>query len=337
MKLNRLQYKILLVLILLGLPVCVRLSGQAVPGKDENIPFLVTFGKEGKTSWGDDDFYQIFFFSIPKDFKQQFYIRVFDPDCGGENDEIQGDFNSKFLYSVYGGKGVDPEKNEESKGLEKGSNFKSGNLLSSKIFGTEARYDNKWYAFGPFNVTEGDFNEKWNSYIFKIVCEGAGGDDGNLFRYFLSRDPNNNLAIEGGNAFTFKYHFRMWNDFKSVAHIYPFVDTGIIFIKQSNFDWDNDGKILVVSKYKQGIQVPISNENDWATSKIPIEPQEVNSSFDFQFHKKQANEGGLVKNNNVVVTLENQRGDALKFYSSPIGGVPVYVPQTKIIRLPSKK
>jgi len=40
----------------------VRLSGQPVPGKDENIPFLVTFGKDGKTSWGDADFYQIFFF-----------------------------------------------------------------------------------------------------------------------------------------------------------------------------------------------------------------------------------------------------------------------------------
>ena len=45
----------------------------------------------------------------------------------------------------------------------------------------------------------------------------------------------------------------MWNDFKSVAHIYPYIDTGIVFIKQSNFDWDNDGKILVVSRYRQGI------------------------------------------------------------------------------------
>ena len=53
---------------------------QAVPGKDENIPFLVTFGKDGKTSWGDDDFNQIWFFTINRDFSQQFYIRVYDPD-----------------------------------------------------------------------------------------------------------------------------------------------------------------------------------------------------------------------------------------------------------------
>ena len=309
------------------------LSGQAVPGKDENIPFLVTFGKDGETSWGDDDFSSIFFFTIPKDFKQQFYIKVFDPESGGENDEIQGFFDSKTMFSVYGGKGVDPDKNEESRGLLAGVNFKTGNLLASRVFGNENRYDNKYYAFGPFNPTEGDYNEKWQSYIFKIICEGISGDDGNLYRYFLSRDPNNDLSIEGANAFTYEYTFRMWNNFNSIAHIYPYVDTGIVSIKQKNFDWDDDGAILVVSRYKQGVQVPISNEDDWKESTIPIEEAEVGKSLDFQFHKKQ---GNLVRNNNVVVSLENQRGDALQFFSSPIGGVPVYQP-AMLIRKTQKK
>ena len=126
----------------------------------------------------------------------------------------------------------------------------------------------------------------------------------------------------------------MWNDFKSVAHIYPYIDTGIVYIKQSNFDWDNDGNILVVSRYKQGISVPISNEDDYKESRIPVEAQEVGSSLDFQFHKRQ---GDLVKNNNVVITLENQRGDALEFFSSPIGGVPVYQPSLKIDKVKPKK
>ncbi len=301
--------------------------GQAVPGKDENIPFLVTFGKNGETSWGDDDFSSIFFFTIPKDFNRQFYIKVFDPDCGGENDEIQGLWDTRTMFSVYGGKGVDPDKNEQSKGLKDGDNFKSGNLLASKVFANDAKYDNTYYTFGPFNPSEGDYNEKWKSYIFKIVCEGISGDDGNLYRYFLSRDANSNLPIEGANAFTYEYTFRMWNDIKSVAHIYPYVDTGIVSIKQRNFDWDDDGVIMVVSTYKQGISVPISNEDDWAESKIPIEQQEVGKSLDFQFHKKQES---LVRNNNVVVLLQNQRGDALQFFSSPIGGVPVYQPAVTI-------
>jgi hypothetical protein len=334
MKFSNTIYKRYFLFIVFGVVLAGNIKGQPVPGKDENIPFLVTFGKEGKTSWGDDDFYQIYFFAIPAIYAQQFYIRVFDPDCGGENDEIQGDFNSKTMFSVYGGKGVDPDKYTESQGLFKGENFKKGNLLSSKVFGNEPKYDNKYYSFGPFSAKEGDYSEKYNMYIFKIVCEGIAGDDGNLFRYFLSRDPNNNLAIEGAIAYTYKYHFRMWNDFKSVSHIYPYIDTGIIYVQQNNFDWDDDGQILVVSKLKQGISVPISNDNDKADSKIPIDRQEFNSSLDFQFHKKQ---GALVKNNNVVIVTKNQRGEGMPFYAAPIGGVPVYVPKTKIEKLAPKK
>ncbi len=121
MKVDKTKYHILILILLLEFIVTPIARAQPVPGKDENIPFLVTFGKEGKTSWGDDNFYQIFFFSILKDYTQPFYIRIFDPDCGGANDEIQGEFNSKFLFSVYGGKGVDPDKNEDSRGLAKGS------------------------------------------------------------------------------------------------------------------------------------------------------------------------------------------------------------------------
>jgi|WetSurMetagenome_2_1015567.scaffolds.fasta_scaffold00021_65 hypothetical protein len=331
MKFNKIIIIFFLVFCNLGF---TDLFGQAVPGKDENIPFLVTFGKQGKTSWGDDDFYQIWFFSIKRDFKQQIYIRIFDPDCGGEHDEIQGDFNTRTRFSIYGGKGVDPDQNEESRGLLKGMNYKGGTLLSSRDFGGEAKYDNKYFTFGPFNPTAGDFNKKWNVYIFKVVVEGISGDDGNLYRFFLSRDPENNIPVEGGNAFTYEYTFRMWNDFRSVAHIYPYVDTGVIWVKQSNFDWDDDGNILVVSRYKQGLEGIHSNENDWKESRISIDPDEIGGSLDFQFHKKQ---GELVKNNNVVMTIENQYGEALPFYSSPIGGVPYYEGRIGIKKLPKQK
>jgi hypothetical protein len=296
------------------------LNAQPVPGRDENIPFLVTFGKQGKTSWGDADFYSIWFFAVPKEYKSQFYIRVFDPDTGGENDEIQGEFNTKCLFSIYGGKEADPVTHEDSRGVLKGLNYKLGNLLDSKVFGNEPKYDNKWYTFGPFNPTSGGLNSKWG-YIFKVVCEGISGDDGNLYRYFLSSSPTSNIEVEGGRVFTYKYTFRLWNDFRSVSHIYPYIDTGVIFVRQKNFDWDNDGHILVVSKYKQGVDVDISNDDNWVESKIPIEPQEEKSSLDFQFHKKQ---GELVKNNNVVIITENQYGEALPFYPSPIGGIPKY-------------
>ncbi len=208
-------------------------------------------------------------------------------------------------------------------------------MLSSRIFAAEARYDNKYYTFGPFNPTDGDFNTKWNSYIFKIVCEGVAGDDGNLYRYFLSTEPNSDIPVEGANAFTYEYTFRMWNDFRSIAHVYPYIDTGIVYTQQENFDWDNDGQILVVSKYKQGIQVSISNEDDNAISRFNIEPAEWKSSLDFQFHKRK---GELVKNNNVVLIIKNSRGEAMPFFSSPIGGVPKYEAKKKYEQIaPPKK
>ena len=327
MILNRIKYILLFSGLLLGAGEGIKLLGQAVPGREENIPFLVTFGRLGETSWGDDDFYQVFFFTVPREYSGQFFIRIFDPDVGGEHDEIQGEFNTRTFFGVYGGKGVDPDKNSESRGLNNVKNYKGGTMLASRVFGSEARYDNKYFTFGPFNPTAGDFSSKWNAYIFKVVVEGVSGDDGNLYRFFMSRDPENNIPVEGGNAFTYEYTFRMWNDFKSVAHIYPYVDTGVVYIRQRNFDWDRDGHILVVSRYKQGIGVSISTENNWMEDRIPIEPAEIGSSLDFQFHKAQ---GELVKNNNVVVTLESQRGDALPFFSSPIGGVPVYNPKITV-------
>ena len=63
---------------------------QPVPNVEENIPYLMTFGLEAETSWGDDDFSQAFFFLIPEEYDQPFFIRVFDPDTGGDVDEIAG-------------------------------------------------------------------------------------------------------------------------------------------------------------------------------------------------------------------------------------------------------
>jgi hypothetical protein len=323
--------KFFLLILLISPAISVNSGAQPVPGLDENIEFLVTFGKDGETSWGDDDFSQTWFFAIPKEYKGKFYIRVFDPDTGGENDEGKGEWNTKMQYTLYGGKGVDPELNEDSRGIDpKLKGYKSGTIIATKIFGSEKQYDGKYYTFGPFNPAEGDYSERWG-YIFKFICDGISGDDGNLYKYFLSREANSNVPIEKANAFTYEYTFRMWNNTKSMAHIYPYIDTGIVFVVQYNFDWDYDGTIVVASTVRKGQEVPISQQNNWVESKFNVEPEEIGKSLDFQFHKFQAE---LIKNNNVVVRLENQRGDNLKFFAAPIGGVPKYDPNWKFKKLP---
>ncbi len=294
-------------------------NAQPVPAVDENIPHLVTFGGDGETGWGDDDFVQIIFFSVPETFDSPVFIRVYDPDTGGEIDEKKGEWDTTMRYSVYGGDGACSEEDARRSNLE--GNYLSGNLLASRSFGPNPRYDENWYTFGPFNPTEGELLPEYGGYIFKLVIEGIDGDDGNLYRLFLTTEGNENRPVEGAFAFYFKYKFRLHNDVNEVSHIYPYMTSEVVAIKQSNFDWDNDGFIRIISPAKNGEIVKTSGDDNWADSRHEIAEDEHNSSLDIQMIKKKSN---LVKDNNVVIFLENQYGDLMPFYSIPIGGIPEY-------------
>jgi hypothetical protein len=178
---------------------------QAVPGNDENIPYLVTFGSNSETAWGDNDFCQIIFFSIPKDITTPIYIRVFDPEIGGLNDEQKGAWNTKMFYGIYGGKGAC--SHEDAQKANKNGKYDSGTLLASKTFATDPNYDNKWYSFGPFNPTEGELLPDYGGNVFKILVEGTAGDDGNMYRLFLSTSPTENRPVEGALPFILSTSF----------------------------------------------------------------------------------------------------------------------------------
>ncbi|TAL78322.1 MAG: hypothetical protein EPN88_02230 [Bacteroidetes bacterium] len=298
---------------------------QSAPAVDENIPYLMTFGGNASTSWGDDDFCQIFFCLIPSSQTDPIYIRVYDPDTEGALDEAKGEFNTVTEFSVYGGKSCWSDTAAQS--IHPAGNYKSGYLLTSKSFGADPKYDEKWYSFGPFNPSEGEYAEKLGGHVFKIIAQGISGDDGNLYKYFLSTSPGENIVVEGGNFFTYKYHFRLPDNQKQVCQIYPFVDDKTISVEVSNFDWDNDGVIRIFSIAKNGILCDVSGDNNWIVREFPILAEEKNSTIEIQFIK---NKIVQVRNNNVVVTVRNQYGLSLPFYVLPIGGVPVYSPKIRM-------
>ena len=316
---NRLIYTSILLII------CVLGYSQPVPNVEENIPYLMTFGMDADTDWGDDDFSQAFFFQVPDDYDQPFFIRVFDPDTGGEVDEIQGLFDTRCVFEVFGGKGnwSDPAAKETSPV----GNYKSGTLLDSRAFGENPRYDNQWFTFGPYNPAQGEYSEEFKSYIFKIICEGVSGDDGNMYQYYLSTSATENRPIEDANAFAYEYSFRMHNDVEEVSHIYPYVDEGTISVRISNFDWDMDGNIVVISVARRGREVKISGQDNWAYDELRVEDEEIKSSMDFRFVKANS----LVRNNNVVVNVRNQYGEAMRFFTIPLGGVPKYRGEVEFI------
>ena len=126
----------MLLLLTSGLSV-----GQQFPSQEEGIPWLITFGKQAATSWGDDDFSQSFFFVIPPSQKHPVYIRVLDPETGGLNDELKGVASSTTRIAVYGGKEcvshVDVQRGDPV------GHYDAGSLLAEKTFGSDAKYDNQ--------------------------------------------------------------------------------------------------------------------------------------------------------------------------------------------------
>jgi len=74
---------------------------------------------------------------------------------------------------------------------------------------------------------------------------------------------------------------------------------------------------------RKGQLLKASGEDEWAEDQITVLDEEIGKSYDFQFIKRK---DFLVRNNNVVVRVENQYGEMLKFFSVPIGGVPKYNP-----------
>jgi hypothetical protein len=290
---------------------------QPVPAEEENIPFLVTFGKDASSKWGDDDYCQVFFFTIPKDFKEPVYLRIFDPDCGGLNDEKNGEFNSLMKFSVYGGPGCITQ--DDARSVDPVGNFRSGNMLGSKAFAVDPKTDNDWYTFGPFNPAEGELAPKYGGYVFKLICQGMKGDDGNLYRYYMSTRPDRNIPVEGGNAFTFEYTFRLHSDPGQVSHVYPFIDDKVLSIMQYNFDWDDEGYIKLVSVASVGEFLKTSTEDTWASSRYIIKDSERGKSLDIQFRK---DDSRVINNNNVVFYVRNQYGETLPFFTIPIGGIP---------------
>ncbi|MCF8257471.1 MAG: hypothetical protein K9J06_07965 [Flavobacteriales bacterium] len=304
---------LLVVLVHVGLG---HLTAQPVPPAESNIPFLVTFGPKAAKSYGDDDYSQVFFLSIPVSETAPIYIRVFDPDCGGEHDELNGPADTKVKFSIYGGK--EAYSHKDARQNDPIGNYKSGTLLDSKSFDSSEKYDNQWYSFGPFDPKQGEKIDEFNSYIFKIVADGIEGNDGNLYRYFFSRSSSVNIAIEGANAFSYEWTFRMPTEAAAVSHLYPYVTDDVISIQQYNFDWDDDGVIKIISYEKKGEWVKMSNESDWVTSQHTISASERNSSLDIQFAKIRERSK---RNNNVGFSVKNQYGQFMPFYSIPIGGV----------------
>ncbi len=292
-----------------------RLLAQSIPTPESNIDYIVTYGSEANSAYGDDDYAQVFFITIPQQYTGKIYLRIFSPAANSPADVKNGDFNSLFEYSIYGGNAA---FDEESTLPNPSDGYKRGELLETETFDQNA--DTGWVAMGPFNPKDGGgfVNTANNKQrIFKVICQGIAGDDGNAYRLFVSMEREKNIPINGANSFTYEYSFRMKTGKGAQCYLYPFIDTYTKAIKQYNFDYDGDGTIRLYTVKRKGLLLSTSEDGKWATNTIPIQEEERNKTGEIAFIKK----GNWY--NDVTFYMLNQYDKSVPFYTIPIGDKPL--------------
>ena len=190
--------RLLSLILTLFLSAALLIQAQQVPSQ-----FLATFGNMSDTTCGDDDFSQAVFFAIPAHYQGDFFLRVFDPDCGGLYDQPNGLWETNTMIEVFGGEGC--ISSSDARGDHPVGNYRSGISLDRALFSRESMIDAKWYSFGPFTVDQGEGLAEYPDYrFFKLLVDGRTGNDGNVYAIQVSQKANLMEPLKYVRQFTFK-------------------------------------------------------------------------------------------------------------------------------------
>lgn len=173
----------------------------------DSVNAFATFGNMIASEEIEDAHSQTVFFAIPGNLRDSFFLRVFDPDCGGLYDKPVGLWETNTIFEVYGGIGCISE-HDARKPFPEG-NYKSGMVLHRAIFAHESEVDGQWVPFGPFSTDSGEELEEYPGYVFfKLIVEGRTGNDGNVYALSISSSPDRNGEIENAEVFAYrKVHY----------------------------------------------------------------------------------------------------------------------------------
>lgn len=190
---------------------------------------------------------QTIFFAVPEGYKNEIYLRVFDPDCGGAYDHPDGLWETNTIFEVYGGEECISEI--DARRTEPVGDYKSGTILHKALFACESEVDGKWVSFGPFTTAMGEKLKDYPGYFFfKLIVEGRTGNDGNVYALSLSSHDNTNREIP--NSGIFEYRRTYLEGDSPMVHI-------------SDLKMDDEKNIPIPFKLqslKQGIEIGIIAE-----------------------------------------------------------------------------
>lgn len=230
---------------------------------------VLTFGPSASGAHGDDDHVQVIFFEVPASCSDSLFFRIFDADTGGLVDERHGGWDTTIRYTLRGGSGAYTHLDARSSHPGP-AGINAGTLLTQTVIGEDVAlvFDDRWgLAFGPYPASDGE--SVGSSQVFKLVVEGASGDDGNLYDVALSTSSSSNVTPAGGRVFAYSWTFPLAADVSQRPSVYPYVLQGTVFFEQHNWDMDYSGGTMTLRTPMRNIEVPgedISGDGDEAWS-----------------------------------------------------------------------
>ena len=82
-------------------------SAWSVAAQAQETPLTVIYGPGAATAEGDPDYREVIFLSVPEGSTERLYLRVFDPDAGGDHDLLYGAADdTETRYTLFGGEGA---------------------------------------------------------------------------------------------------------------------------------------------------------------------------------------------------------------------------------------
>lgn len=158
--------------------------GPAAIAAEDSPAQLITYGADaaGETR----DVRQAIYFAVPETLAGPLYVRLYDPDTGGDHDVTtgrRGETRTRFV--LYGGQGADTAPDSRD-----GDDPGGGRLIAEREFGTDRRLDGRWMTWTRLTAAQGA--SAGSERVFRIDVIGGSGDDGNVFdiAVSLNRDAN---------------------------------------------------------------------------------------------------------------------------------------------------
>ena len=176
---------------------------QAEPPAVDASPLLVVFGPEAEISEGDHDWKQVIRFSVPAD-AGTIYLRVFDPDIGGSNDEFVIGYGTETRYGVYGGSSTAKLSRDEEGNIVE---TVEGEPLETVIFGADRSTDNQWKTLFQLEADQG--TENGDRREFFMLVDGVVGKDGNVFDVAVSTAEDRNSPVDGLRLYSYVPTFQV--------------------------------------------------------------------------------------------------------------------------------